>query len=93
MARVLALPDSQNPILTIRAKALVFNGPASQALLAQVDKIAATDAAVLILGETGSGKELPKPFHKDISQTSLDCTGGAPRRNTYPKFRVYFSSM
>ena len=58
MTRVLTLPDSQNQILSIRAKALVFNDPASQALLAQADRIAATDATVLIIGETGTGKEL-----------------------------------
>jgi sigma-54-specific transcriptional regulator len=58
MTRVLTLPDSQNQILSIRAKALVFDDPASQALLEQADRIANSDANVLIVGETGTGKEL-----------------------------------
>ena len=58
MTRVLTLPDSQHQILSIRAKALVFDDPASQDLLAQADRVAASDANVLIIGETGTGKEL-----------------------------------
>ena len=58
MTRVLTLPDSQHQILSIRAKALVFDDPASQALLLHADRIAASDANVLIIGETGTGKEL-----------------------------------
>jgi len=44
--------------LSIRAKALVFDDPRSQALLEHIDKIAPSDASVLIIGETGTGKEL-----------------------------------
>ena len=58
MTRVLTFPDSQHQILSIRAKALVFNDPSSMALLAQADRVAASDATVLIIGETGTGKEL-----------------------------------
>ena len=58
MTRVLTLPDSQNQILSIRAKALVFDDPSSQALLEQAERIAGSDANVLIIGETGTGKEL-----------------------------------
>jgi len=56
MSRLLSLPDPQ--ALSIRAKALVFEDPASKALLAKVERIAASDATVLITGETGTGKEL-----------------------------------
>ncbi|MBV8124145.1 MAG: sigma-54-dependent Fis family transcriptional regulator [Burkholderiaceae bacterium] len=56
MSRLLSLPDPQ--ALSIRAKALVFEDPASQALLAKVERVAASDATVLITGETGTGKEL-----------------------------------
>jgi sigma-54-specific transcriptional regulator len=41
-----------------KAKALVFRDPRSLQLLDQLDRIAPTDASVLIIGETGSGKEL-----------------------------------
>jgi DNA-binding NtrC family response regulator len=58
MTRVLTLPDSQNQILSIRAKALVFDDPSSQALLEQAERVAGSDANVLIIGETGTGKEL-----------------------------------
>lgn len=44
--------------LSIRAKALLFHDPKSTALLKQVELIARSDAAVLIVGETGTGKEL-----------------------------------
>jgi DNA-binding NtrC family response regulator len=42
----------------LRAKHLVFVDPASQALLNLLDRIAPSDAAVLIAGESGTGKEL-----------------------------------
>jgi PAS domain S-box-containing protein len=37
---------------------IVGNSPALLAVLEQVEKVAATDSSVLILGETGTGKEL-----------------------------------
>jgi aliphatic sulfonates family ABC transporter substrate-binding protein len=42
----------------VRARALVFEAPASRALLAHIDQLAPTDATVLITGETGTGKEI-----------------------------------
>jgi sigma-54-specific transcriptional regulator len=56
--RLLTLPESPHGALSIRAKALVFCDPKSVALIEQVERIASSDAAVLIIGETGTGKEL-----------------------------------
>jgi sigma-54-specific transcriptional regulator len=56
--RLLTLPDEQRFALTIRAKALLFHDPRSFALLEQVERIARSDATALIIGETGTGKEL-----------------------------------
>jgi len=58
MERVLTLPQSPSAPLSIRAKALVFHDPVSLRLLAQVERVACSDATALIIGETGTGKEL-----------------------------------
>lgn len=58
MNTVLTLPESPTAPLSIRAKALVFHDPGSQALLKQVERIALSEATVLVNGETGTGKEL-----------------------------------
>lgn len=41
-----------------KASAFVFEDPASHALLARIERIGPSDANVLVVGETGSGKEL-----------------------------------
>jgi sigma-54-specific transcriptional regulator len=56
--KVLTFPDSSGMALSIRAKALLFHDPLSLALLEQVERVARSDATVLIVGETGTGKEL-----------------------------------
>lgn len=56
MAPLLTLPNAS--ALSVRAKALVFEDPTSIALLERADRIAQSDATVLISGETGTGKEL-----------------------------------
>ncbi len=43
---------------TIRATAMVFQDPVSQRLRANLDRIAPSDATLLVIGETGTGKEL-----------------------------------
>jgi sigma-54-specific transcriptional regulator len=44
--------------MSIRATALVFADPASTQLLDYIQRIAPSEATVLIIGETGTGKEL-----------------------------------
>ncbi|MFZ6656484.1 sigma-54 interaction domain-containing protein [Undibacterium sp. TJN19] len=58
MNKLLTFPDNQNMILSIRAKAMMFNDPRSAALLLQVERIARSEATALIISETGTGKEL-----------------------------------
>jgi DNA-binding NtrC family response regulator len=50
--------DAESAAGRHRAKHIVFVDPSSQALLALLDRIAPSDAAVQIHGETGTGKEL-----------------------------------
>lgn len=54
---LLELEGEPSP-LSIRAKALVFADPSSQALLHHLQRIAPSEAPILINGETGTGKEL-----------------------------------
>jgi DNA-binding protein Fis len=56
--QLLTLPPSPALATSIRATAQVFEDPKSQALLAHVQQVAPSDATVLIIGETGTGKEL-----------------------------------
>ena len=50
--------DPHTLALSIRASCLVFEDPASKALLDRVHRIGPSDATALIIGETGTGKEL-----------------------------------
>ena len=58
MNKLLTFPDSAGMALSIRAKALLFHDPLSSRLLEQVERVARSDATALIIGETGTGKEL-----------------------------------
>ncbi|MBB5191642.1 DNA-binding NtrC family response regulator [Silvimonas terrae] len=57
---------SNTPIYTLpsdpakaeRAKAVVFSDPASRALFSRLEKVAPSEAPILIMGETGTGKEI-----------------------------------
>lgn len=51
-------PDSPARTLSIGAKALTFDDPRSADLLEHVDRIARSEAARLVIGQTGTGKEL-----------------------------------
>ncbi|MDF0729495.1 sigma-54 dependent transcriptional regulator [Pseudomonas entomophila] len=56
--QLLTLPPSPSLATSIRATAQVFEDPRSQALLAHLQQVAPSEASVLIIGETGTGKEL-----------------------------------
>ncbi|MFJ3075858.1 MULTISPECIES: sigma54-dependent transcriptional activator SfnR [Pseudomonas] len=56
--QLLTLPPSPQLATSIRATAQVFEDPKSQALLAHLQQVAPSEASVLIIGETGTGKEL-----------------------------------
>jgi DNA-binding NtrC family response regulator len=56
--QLLTLPPSPALATSIRATAQVFEDPKSQALLAHLQQVAPSDASVLVIGETGTGKEL-----------------------------------
>lgn len=56
--QLLTLPATPALATSIRATAQVFEDPSSKALLTHLQQIAPSDASVLIIGETGTGKEL-----------------------------------
>jgi transcriptional regulator with PAS, ATPase and Fis domain len=56
--QIVVHPNAQSNVLSVRAKALIFSDPLSQILLEEIERVAPSDAAVLITGETGTGKEL-----------------------------------
>ena len=53
---VLTLPRPD--ALSVRAKAFVFEDTKSRALLRSVERLAPSDTTVLVVGETGTGKEI-----------------------------------
>ncbi|MBV1776855.1 sigma-54 dependent transcriptional regulator [Burkholderiaceae bacterium DAT-1] len=55
---IVTLEGTNSQPTSIRAKAQVFFDPASRALLKQIQQLGPSDAPVLIIGETGTGKEL-----------------------------------
>lgn len=68
--KLLAHPQPQSISLSVRAKAVIFADQKSQELLEQIERVAPSDAAVLIIGETGTGKELvAKHIHEQSKRT------------------------
>ncbi len=55
---LISFPDPHAHALSIRATALTFADPVSRQLLDCIQRIAPSEANVLIIGETGTGKEL-----------------------------------
>lgn len=65
---VLTLPQLEKLSLSVRAKALVFEDPRSQALLTRIRQVAPSKATILIAGETGTGKEIVARHIHELSQ-------------------------
>ncbi|WP_158995107.1 sigma-54-dependent Fis family transcriptional regulator [Mucilaginibacter sp. L196] len=62
---VITLPQNSISPLSIRAKVLVFEDKKSEELLKHIGLIAPSNANVLVMGETGTGKELiAREIHK-----------------------------
>jgi sigma-54-specific transcriptional regulator len=65
--------------MSVRAKALVFQDPASKQLLSRIERLAPSNANILILGATGTGKELVARFvhsrsnRRDKPFVALNC--------------------
>ncbi|AXI02217.1 sigma-54 interaction domain-containing protein [Aquirhabdus parva] len=55
---LLTYPNARSLNTSIRAKALVFEDAKSRAILAKIERLAPSEANVLIMSETGTGKEL-----------------------------------
>ena len=67
--------QSRSLSLSVRATALVFEDPVSRRLLEQIERIAPSDATVLIVGETGTGKELVARHIHALSNRSKNVFG------------------
>ncbi|WP_301259658.1 sigma-54 interaction domain-containing protein [Eleftheria terrae] len=63
--QLLSFPDPTSLARSHRAKALLFHDRRSLELLEHVERIARSEATVLVIGETGTGKELiARHIHK-----------------------------
>src|SRR6187551_344920 len=66
---LLTLPNTSSLALTpLRAKALVFEDPRSQAILERIRQLAPSDVTLLVTGETGTGKEIVARHIHTLSQ-------------------------
>lgn len=68
--QLLTLPPSPALATSIRATAQVFEDPKSKALLEHIKQVAPSEASVLIIGETGTGKELVARHIHNLSARS-----------------------
>jgi transcriptional regulator with GAF, ATPase, and Fis domain len=61
-------PDLEAKVFSSASESILGESPAIQSVLAQARCVAETDATVLVLGETGTGKELIASYIHDHSQ-------------------------
>ena len=67
-AKLLTFPPSLEPKAVHRAKALICSDPRSVKVMKQLERLGPTEATVLIIGETGTGKELAARHLHDHSR-------------------------
>lgn len=70
--KVMTASDPKALALSVRASCLVFEDDKSKALLALVQRIAPSDATALVIGETGTGKELIARHIHEVSDRHAD---------------------
>jgi len=71
VAQAVVLEGTPQPLEATGFGAMVGRSPAMQAVYQMIDRVAPTDATVLILGETGTGKELvARAVHERSSRSS-----------------------
>src|SRR5712692_11298877 len=70
MENVNRVPSSEQNCGDYRFEQIIGNSPALESVLAEVERVAPTDSTVLVLGETGTGKEL---IARAIHQMSQRC--------------------
>ncbi len=65
MENAIRVPSSEQDCAEDRFEQIIGNSPALESVLAEVERVAPTDSTVLVLGETGTGKELiARAIHK-----------------------------
>ncbi|BAN48732.1 sigma-54-dependent Fis family transcriptional regulator [Metapseudomonas resinovorans] len=69
---LLTHPNARELTKSVRATVLVFKDPRSQELLSRIERVAPSEANALIIGETGTGKELVARHIHHLSRRSKE---------------------
>ncbi|AYJ87715.1 sigma-54-dependent Fis family transcriptional regulator [Sphingomonas paeninsulae] len=64
---LLAFDSEKHHSVSVRARAFIFSDPRSRALVPLIEKTAPSDANILVIGETGTGKELVARYVHSLS--------------------------
>ncbi|KAF1033513.1 MAG: Transcriptional regulatory protein ZraR [Pseudomonas sp.] len=65
-------PNARELTKSVRATVLVFKDPRSQELLSRIERLAPSEANTLIIGETGTGKELVARHIHNLSRRGAE---------------------